>query len=239
MHLPAILRAPFRRFETATLIFISLFGAAACAFVALASEMSEGDLHAFDETVLLALRVPGDPATAIGGQQLQTAMRDLTALGGVTVLTLLTVLAMAYLFLRRHRATALLLGVAFLGGQALSHGMKSVFSRPRPDLVPHGVEIATASFPSGHSMMAAVTYLTLAVILARTQPRLSLRIFLIAAAAVLAILVGTSRVYLGVHWPSDVLAGWSLGAAWALGVSLVTRLLARRGQIERDHLGDA
>ena len=232
MPIPPIIRDLFQRLETVTLVFFCLIGAAAWAFVGLASEMAEGDLHAFDETVLLALRQPGDLANPIGGRALETAMRDLTALGGVTVLTLITVLILVYLFLRGQRATALLLSIAILGGQALSHMMKSVFSRPRPDLVPHGVEVATASFPSGHSMMAAVTYLTLAVILARTQPQLRIRVFLIAAASFLAILVGVSRVFLGVHWPSDVLAGWSLGAAWALGVSLVARMLAQRGQIE-------
>lgn len=238
MTFPKDLGAVLRRFETATLVFFCLIGATAWAFVALASEMAEGDLHAFDETILLALRQPGDLANPIGGRQLEIAMRDLTALGGVTVLTMITVLVLAYLFLRRQRATAVLLGVAILGGQALSHLMKSAFSRPRPDLVPHGVEVATASFPSGHSMMAAVTYLTLAVILARSQPQLGIRVFLIATAAFLAILVGVSRVFLGVHWPSDVLAGWSLGAAWALGVSLVARLLAQRGQIESDTQGN-
>ncbi len=224
----------FRRVEAVTLVAIVAIAAALWAFVALASEMLEGELHAFDETVLLALRTPGDPSNPIGGKQIEIAMRDITALGGVTVLTLITVLVLALLVLQRQRASALFLAVAILGGQVLSHLMKSGFSRPRPDLVPHGVEVATASFPSGHSMMAAVTYLTLAVMLARTETRAHMRAFYILSAAILSILVGISRVYLGVHWPSDVLAGWSLGAAWALAVWLLARALARRGQIEPD-----
>ncbi|SNR65016.1 phosphatase PAP2 family protein [Puniceibacterium sediminis] len=232
MRLPAALTDLFRRVETATLIVILLIAGALWVFVGLASEMMEGELHAFDESVLLALRTPGDPANPIGGPQIELAVRDLTALGGVTVLTLISLSVLTFLFLRRQRASAIFLAVAILGGQALSHLAKSGFSRPRPDLVPHGVEVATASFPSGHSMMAAVTYLTLAVMLARTEGQLRMRAFYVAVAAILAMLVGISRVYLGVHWPSDVLAGWALGAAWALGVWLLARKMARKGQIE-------
>jgi undecaprenyl-diphosphatase len=234
MQLPTALAELFRKVETITLVAILIVAGAIWAFVALASEMIEGDLHAFDEGVLMALRTSGDPSNPIGGQQLETAMRDLTALGGVTVLTLLTLVVLGFLVLKRQGAAAVLLSVAIVGGQGLSHLMKAGFSRPRPDLVPHGVEVATASFPSGHSMMAAVTYLTLAVMLARTANQPRVRAFYILVATLLTMLVGISRVYLGVHWPSDVLAGWMLGAAWALGVWLLARELTRRRQIEPD-----
>ncbi|WP_417721832.1 phosphatase PAP2 family protein [Salipiger sp.] len=239
MTLPPFLTELTRKVELLTLIALAAIAGAVWAFVGLASEMVEGDLHAFDEAVLLALREPGDPANPIGGSQVEVAMRDLTALGGVTVLTLISLAVMVYLLLRRQRASVALLAVAILGGQGISHLAKSAFSRPRPDLVPHGVEVATASFPSGHSMMAAVTYLTLAVMLARVETRMRIRAFYISVAAILAVLVGVSRVYLGVHWPSDVLAGWSLGAAWALGVWLVAQTLGRGGQIEPDKRDDA
>jgi undecaprenyl-diphosphatase len=220
------------RVETVTLVVIVGIAGALWAFVALAAEMIEGDLHSFDKTVLLALRTPGNPSEPIGGAQVALAMRDLTALGGVTVLTLITVSVLVLFLLHRQRASALFLAVAVLGGQGLSHLAKSGFSRPRPDLVPHAVDVATASFPSGHSMMAAVTYLTLAVMLARGERHIRVRAFYIGVAALLSLLVGISRVYLGVHWPSDVLAGWTLGAAWALGVWLVARWMERKGQIE-------
>ncbi|MGR3323743.1 MAG: phosphatase PAP2 family protein [Pseudooceanicola sp.] len=239
MQLPSPITAATRRIEVVTIAAICLIAGALSAFLALASEMVEGDLHAFDEAVLLALREPDDVTNALGGRQVEVAMRDLTALGGITVLTLISLTVLAFLLLRGKRATALLLVVAILGGQALSHLAKLGFSRPRPDLVPHGVEVATASFPSGHSMMAAVTYLTLAVILARTERDIRIRALRIVAAAVLSGLVGVSRVYLGVHWPSDVLAGWSLGAAWALGVWLLARGLDRRGRIEPESPPDA
>ncbi|MDO6586397.1 phosphatase PAP2 family protein [Salipiger sp. 1_MG-2023] len=232
MPLPQPVRALFQRLEATTLIAIIVIAGSLWAFIGLAAEMLEGDLHAFDEAVLLSLRVPGDPSLPIGGPQLQVAMRDLTALGGVTALSLLVLVVLAFLVMLRRRASALLLLVAILGGQGLSHLAKAGFDRPRPDLVPHGVDVMTASFPSGHSMMSAITYLTLAVMLARTERSLRVRVYFVAVAAVLAILIGVSRVYLGVHWPSDVLAGWSLGAAWALGVWLVARWLAQRGTIE-------
>ncbi len=239
MQLPATLIALTRRVEIVTLVVILLIAGALWAFIAIASEIAEGDLHAFDEAVLLALRVPGDPATPIGGREVEIAMRDITALGGVTVLTLVSLAVLAFLVLNRKRASALFLAFAILGGQVLAHLTKSAFSRPRPDLVSHGVEVASASFPSGHSMMAAVTYLTLAVMLARSETTFRLRAFYITVAAILTILVGGSRLYLGVHWPTDVLAGWTLGAAWALGVWLLARQLARHGQIEPESRADA
>ena len=228
---PAI-RQLIRRMETVTLTLILLIAGALWAFAAIASEMLEGELHAFDETVLLALRVPGNLADPIGGPQVEVAMRDLTALGGITVLSLISLAVMVYLVLRRQVASAGLLALAIVGGQGISHLAKAGFSRPRPELVPHDVAVSTASFPSGHSMMAAVVYLTLAVMLARVEKRRRIRVFYLSVAAILAMLVGVSRVYLGVHWPSDVLAGWSLGAAWALGVWLLAHWLARRGSIE-------
>ena len=234
MFIPPILIEISRRIEVVTVLGIGVMAGALWAFFALSDEMLEGDLHGFDEAVLLALRTPGDPSTAIGGPQLEVAMRDLTALGGVTVLTLISLSVLVYMVLRRQRSSAFFLAAAISGGLLLSSLAKSGFSRPRPDLVPHGVEVMTASFPSGHSMMAAVTYLTLAVMLARTADQWGMRIFYIALAAILTVLVGISRIYLGVHWPSDVLAGWTLGAAWALLVWLVAHFLARKGQIEPD-----
>ncbi|MCR8827645.1 phosphatase PAP2 family protein [Pseudosulfitobacter koreensis] len=239
MRLPAALTDIFRRLETVTLAVIMVIAAALWAFVAIASEMLEGDLHAFDEAVLLALRTPSDPSNPIGGHQLEIAMRDLTALGGVSVLTLVSLVVLGFLVLRGQRATAVFVGIAITGGLVLSYIMKTGFSRPRPDLVPHGVDVATASFPSGHSMMAAVTYLTLAVMLARSEPLPRMRVFYIVVATVLTVLVGSSRVFLGVHWPSDVLAGWMLGAAWALGVWLIARELGHRRQIEPDQADEA
>ena len=164
-------------------------------------------------------------------------MRDFTALGGLGVLALITAAAIGYLLLdgKRHAALAVLVAVG--GGQLLSLALKAGFDRPRPDLVPHEVAVYTASFPSGHSMMAAVTYLTLGALLARVNESWQHRLYLISIAIVLTLTVGVSRVYLGVHWPSDVLGGWALGAAWALACWAVMRRLQRRGSVEAAQSG--
>jgi undecaprenyl-diphosphatase len=232
MSFPAVLAAMARRVEVVTVIVLGIAAGALWLFVALSDEVLEGELHRADTAILLAFRAPGDPALPLGGARVEVAMRDLTALGGVTVLSLISLAGLAHLALRGQRFAALFLGGAITGGLLLSSAAKSAFSRPRPDLVPHGVDVVTASFPSGHAMMAAVTYLTLAVMLARAAPETRMRVFYVAVAVILTGLVGVSRVYLGVHWPSDVLAGWSLGAAWALLVWLLARRLARAGQIE-------
>ncbi len=231
MIIPPAIVDLFRRVEAVTLVVTLCVGTALWAFFAIASEMVEGDLHAFDMLIIHALRAPDGLSGPVGGSQIEFVMRDLTALGGVTVLTLVTVLVLGFLVLRRKRASAQFLTVAIIGGLSLSLLMKTGFSRPRPDLLPQSIEVSTASFPSGHSVMAAVTYLTLAVMLAQTEDQPRMRAYYIICAIVLSVLVGISRIYLGVHWPSDVLAGWMLGTAWSLGVWLTARALARRGRI--------
>lgn len=230
---PVLARIPLlARVETRTLLVLLLIAAALSGFWALADEMTEGDTHAWDASLLLSLREPGDPDDPIGGGNIEEAMRDLTALGGATWLIFLTAATAGALALLRQARSSLLLLAAVAGGQALSYATKGFFDRPRPDLVSHEAYIHTASFPSGHSMMAAVTYLTLAVMLARAVPRRRLKAYFIGMAALLTVAVGVSRVYLGVHWPSDVLAGWMIGAAWALLFYTVAEWLGRRGAVE-------
>lgn len=222
------------RFALPTLVLLAVIAGALWGFMELSDEVMEGDTHELDEAVLLLMRTAGDPADPIGPGWVEEAGRDITALGGVSVLVLITLLATVYLLLRRKgRATALVL-VAVSGGLILSTLMKAGFDRPRPDLVPHGSIVHTASFPSGHSMMAAVVYLTLAALLLRLHPQRRVKTFLLASAILLTLLVGVSRVYLGVHWPTDVLAGWTAGAAWASACWLVAGWLQRRGSIEDD-----
>lgn len=232
MPLPTIVTEMFRRVETLTLIVVLFIVGAVWAFAVLAGRVVNGDPYAFDAAILLALRKPDDPATSIGGPKVAEVMRDFTGLGSAPVLSLIAFAVLVFLVLRRERASALLLAVAIVGGQALGYLAKSGFARPRPEVVPHFVDVVSASFPSGHSMMAAVTYLTLGVMLARTERQFRIRAFYISVAVVLSFLVGISRLFLGVHWPTDVLAGWILGAAWALGVWLVARTMAKHGQIE-------
>ena len=185
-------------------------------FLMLAGEVKEGETQHLDEALLLALRNPADRADPIGPRWLEIAMTDMTSLGGTTVLTFLTLASAIYLFLARKPAAALLILVSVGGGTLLSSLLKSAYSRPRPDLVAHIVEVLTTSFPSGHAMLSAVTYLTRGALLARVEPNPRLKVFLLGIAIFLTLVIGFSRVYLGVHYPTDVLAGWVLGAGWAM-----------------------
>jgi undecaprenyl-diphosphatase len=221
------------RRELALLLALVLAAGAIWGFAELTDEVLEGETHAFDESILLALRSATDPAEPLGPGWLAESMRDVTALGSIIVLAFITLAAAGFLVLQRKAQAAALVLVAVGGGMLLSTLLKMGFDRPRPDLVPHGAVVYTASFPSGHSMMAAVTYLTLGALLARVQPRRRLKLYLLVLAILLTIAVGVSRVYLGVHWPTDVLAGWTLGAAWALLCWAGALWLQRRGRVER------
>jgi undecaprenyl-diphosphatase len=198
----------------------------------LADEVAEGDTRAFDERVLLALRVAGNPADPIGPRWFEEMMRDFTAIGGTGVLVLMVLAVAGFLTLTGKGYAALAVIVAVSGGTLLSQTMKWAYARPRPELAPHGAEIYTASFPSGHAMMSAIVYLTLGAMLARTQSSQAVKAYIISVAIFLTVLVGTSRVYLGVHWPTDVLAGWALGALWAIASWLAMLWLQARGQVE-------
>jgi undecaprenyl-diphosphatase len=206
--------------ERALLATLLLIGAALFAFFRLASEVSEGGTLAFDRAILVGLRTPADPAVPIGPKWLPEAMTDLTAFGSPTGLLLVCLAVIAYLLLARRLRTALFVFAASAGGIALGSLLKQVYARPRPMLVPHLVDVTSSSFPSGHATDSAIVYLTLAALLARSAPERAVRIYLVGGAILLILLIGCSRVYLGVHYPSDVVAGWTLGAAWALACSL-------------------
>lgn len=224
--------------EPAVLWVLGLASLALWGFIALADEVGEGETRAFDQAILLALRTPGDPSDPLGPPWFEEMMRDFTALGGVGVLTLVILAVTGFLLLSRRRRTALLVLLASGGGILLSAVLKHGFDRPRPELVPHGSIVYTSSFPSGHSMMSAIVYLTLGALLARAQPNRRLKAYLILVSVLVTLLVGFSRIYLGVHWPTDVLAGWSAGAAWALVLWWLARRLQQRRAIEREGEGD-
>ncbi len=196
------------------------------------SEVAEGETLDFDRALLFAFRDAADPSRTAGPAWVANAARDLTALGGVTLLTVLTLLSAGYLIAARRWATAVLLVVAVGGGAVASSLLKLGFARARPDLVTHLVDVHTMSFPSGHAMNSAITYLTLGVLLARTERAPRVKAYLIAAALTLTFIVGMTRVYLGVHWPTDVLAGWVVGGAWAIGCWAVAVRLQEQHVIE-------
>lgn len=216
------------------LALLLLVAGSLLAFAELAGEVAEGDTRAFDEGLLLALRDPADTAEPIGPAWVEAAFRDITALGGRSVLTAVTLAALGYLLLAGRRTTAALVAFAVLGGTLLSTLLKAGFARPRPDLVAHLVEVSSQSFPSGHAMMSTVTWLTLGTLLATAQPTRRLKAYVLGTGIAIALLVGVSRVYLGVHWPTDVLAGWFVGAAWALFCWCVALYLQRHAAIPDD-----
>ena len=221
------------RDDSRILVTFLAFAIVAFGLILLGSEVAEGDTFALDKAILVGLRHRNDLASPIGPAWLLRGLEDFTALGSAAVLTLITVLATGYLLAIRKRSHALFVAVSIAGGAILSGLIKAAFVRPRPEIVPHLVHVTSPSFPSGHSMNSAIVYLTLAVLLARSERDHRVQAYLIGIALLLTLLVGFTRVYLGVHWPSDVLAGWSVGAMWAAGSSLLAREFQRRGHIER------
>ncbi|HEX8325093.1 MAG TPA: phosphatase PAP2 family protein [Tepidisphaeraceae bacterium] len=203
------------------------------AFMELADEVGEGSTKRFDEWAVRAMRRPDDLSTPLGPTWLQEMGRDITALGGIGVLALMIVIVAGFLWQRgRHHMMWLLLAASG-GGLLLSSTLKYVISRPRPDFVPHLSKVYTSSFPSGHSMLSAVVYLTLGTLVARSISGRASKIYCIAVAAFLTFIVGLSRIYMGVHYPTDVLAGWTAGLVWALGCWTVSAYLQRRGAVEQ------
>ena len=220
------------RRELALVTVILMVAGGLWGFVELSDEVVEGETRSFDTAVLLSMRNPADHQEPLGPAWLEELARDATALGGVGVLSFITIAVATFLALQRKRRAAVFVVVAILGGVVISLILKSGFDRPRPDLVPHGSIVYTASFPSGHSMMSAIVYLTLSTLVARMVPRLWMKVYALVVAFLLALATGVSRVYLGVHWPTDVLAGWVAGAIWAMLCWMLVLWLQDRRQIE-------
>jgi undecaprenyl-diphosphatase len=211
---------------TALVVVLALVG-----FIALAEEIREGEMRRFDESILRVVRRPDDPARLIGPPWFAEAVTDVTALGSTTVMVIVLLCAVGYLILQhRYDATALVI-VAAAGGGLLSVALKQLFGRDRPDIVPHLVTATSLSFPSGHSMVALVIYLTLGALLARFVARRRVRVYVIAISLGLTSIIGMTRICLGVHYPTDVLAGWAVGLAWALSCWLGARYLQYRGAV--------
>ncbi len=182
-------------------------------FAALAFEARKGVVFAIDRWMLLALRRPGSPGTPIGPDWLRSSIVDLTALGGTTVLTLVTIAAAGYLIAKRASRLAPFLIAVAVSGSVFDRLLKGWLGRERPTIVPHLIEVSTQSFPSGHAMNSAVVYLTVALVLGHAAARQGVRAYLLGLAIALIACIGISRVYLGVHYPSDVLGGWLVGGS--------------------------
>jgi undecaprenyl-diphosphatase len=203
------------RLEVTILLAVLLAVVGLWIFGVLGAEVVEGDTGKFDERLLLACREPGNLAVPIGPHWTLQVARDLTAFGGGAGLVLLTAAIGGHLWLERRYGLLTFILTAVVSGTVLSLVLK----------------VATASFPSGHSMLSSIVYLTLAAALARATPDVKLKCYYLAVAIALTGLIGCSRVYLGVHYPTDVLAGWSLGTAWAIICCLVAHFISERSSL--------
>ena len=211
----------FARAELGALLALAVVALGLMTFVEVADDMTEADGQAFDQSVLMAMRpFADDPHRAWGPWWLEEAAADLTSLGGISVLGLFAILTVGFLLFQKKWLSSLLLVVGLAGGVALSEGTKAFFERERPPQIYQAVETINASFPSGHTLLATVFYLSIGVMLARAFPNRRMKIYVLGCAILIAVLVGITRVYLGAHWASDVFGGWSLGAAWAMALWL-------------------
>jgi undecaprenyl-diphosphatase len=225
-----MMRQLWKRTEFSVLLAGIIVAFGLWSFQELVEVARDSTAHNFDTGILLALREPSRPDDPIGPAWLEEAVRDITSLGSTSVLVLVTLGAVIYLLMIRQRFEAMLVLFTVVGGQILSSLLKLGIDRPRPELVSHLVDVHTLSFPSGHAMLSAVVYMTLGSLLAGHATSRTLKIYVLGVAVLLTFLVGASRAYLGVHWPSDILAGWSIGFAWAMACWLAARWLAGRAE---------
>jgi undecaprenyl-diphosphatase len=206
-----------------SLFLVSAIAACAVIFTLTAALALRGEPYAFDRDILLALRDAGDLSKPAGPGWIVAAAKDITMLGGTPFLTILTLAITGYFIVRREWVFIAVLLAAVFGESVIVNVLKGLFGRMRPDVVPHLVEAASGSFPSGHSASAAAIYLTLAALMASRTGERAVRRYLVFVAIMLALLVGASRVYLGVHYPTDVIGGLAFGSAWAAMVWFAAR----------------
>ena len=222
------------REELRVLIAALALVALSLTLLALVGNVVEGDTQQFDERLLRSLRKTEAPAEPLGPAWLKLAALDITALGGPTVLGLTVVAILGYLVLHGFYRNALFVLIASGGGWILNDVLKAFFARPRPTVVPHLREVMSPSFPSGHALTSAVVFLTLGTLLMRVAKKPLAKWYCIAVAMGATALVGGTRVYLGVHYPTDVVGGWLIGLSWALICWLIERAVERRYGLKKE-----
>jgi undecaprenyl-diphosphatase len=224
---PFVAAGRFARSELGFTAALLVLGGGLAAFIDISEDLGEDPKHAFDMNVLMALRVPGHPHDPIGPRWLEIVATDITALGSTAVLTLLALLVGGFLLMKRKPWAVVTLTTALLGGLALSQTLKMLFGRERPPPPFRLAEAINASFPSGHAMLSAIAFLTLGALLAKVLPEKRSKAYVMGAAIFVAMLVGLTRIYLGVHWATDVFAGWAVGAVWAMLCWIAAWLIER------------
>lgn len=230
-------RLGFDRLERREITWLAV-GVSACTllllFVFLAGQVAEGDTLAFDTKILRALRNPANPSKPIGPEWVESMLFDLTALGSPAILALVVLAVLGFLLLQGRRRTALAVALTCFSGELVDSAMKGAFNRPRPTVVPALREAWSTSFPSGHAMESAIVYLTLGAILMRVADRRVTKVYCLAVAVLMSAIAGISRVWLGVHYPTDVLGGWMIGFVWASVCWLATERIEARAGIDAE-----
>ncbi len=231
------------RLRMLPVVLIGLFACGLYLFFQIAEEVTENEIDEFDRMLLLLFRNPQDVADPIGPEWLEETVVEITALGGYPILVIMVAAVIGFMLVARKYGPALYVLLSVGAGTIVGHGLKLAYDRPRPDIVDHLVSTHTPSFPSGHATMSAVVYLTLASLIVRLVDRTAVRAYVLVVAVLLTLAVGFSRIYLGVHWPSDVAAGWAIGIAWASFAWLMTTLLRalrkRKRRRQRDDVSAA
>jgi undecaprenyl-diphosphatase len=217
------------------LAVFALVAAGGWGIAEIAEAVSEGEARNVDEFILLAFRTAGDLSDPIGSTEVEEAIRDVTALGGITITSMVALLASGFYLLDQRPKSAAFLLIMVAAGVGVVFALKFGIDRPRPTIVPHSTDPLSPSFPSGHTATASVVYLTIGGLLAEALPRKRLGLYVILVAGFIAVTVGISRIYLGVHWPTDVLAGWTIGGVWAAASWLLERDLRTRGWLEEGY----
>jgi undecaprenyl-diphosphatase len=198
------------------------------AILFLSNMVSRGETQGLDETILRSLRSADDASKPLGPRWVQSAMRDITSFGSTVVLVGFSVVFAGFLITRRDYLDIALIAITLGGGALLNEQLKKFFGRPRPSFVAHLEYINNASFPSGHAMLSMMAYCTMGVLLAGLATERRMKYYILAVALGLSFAVGLSRVYLGVHYPSDVLAGWTIGLVWATLCWLIHQTYRKR-----------
>lgn len=217
-----------QRLPSRLIIVIGGLAVVALMFIRLWSEIAEGDLASFDTAILLSFRQTGSLAEMIGPPWFQQTMIDITTLGGRTVLTLIIAGSACFMLMKHaYRLAALIVG-ATLSGSLIVAALKGFLARPRPLVVEQLVTETSMSFPSGHAANSAIVYLTIAIFFMRYEPKPATRYFVLGLAVLIVTAIGISRIAMGVHWPSDVLAGWLFGTTWACLWALIVKLPAAK-----------
>jgi undecaprenyl-diphosphatase len=209
--------------------FFLLLGAV-WVFAQLAQEVLQGTTQQFDEAVL----------TWVAGHRselLDHVALEVTALGNFATLAVLIGIVSVFLWLTRHKISVALLMIAVAGGSILNNVLKEIFNRPRPTVVDAGTDVMTLSFPSGHAMSSFIAYACVAFLVGRLEPTRTMKVMTWSFAGLIILGVGASRIYLGVHYPSDVVAGFTAGLAWLAfvisGITAIRYLGRGEPEVER------